>query len=349
MRLGIVGTGSMGASHAKHFAAVPGCRVVAGVDVEAGRAEAFCREHGIARWFTRVEDMLAGEEVDAVSVVTPDRFHAPVAIACLQAGKAVLCEKPLATNYREARRMVAAAKAAGSVNMVNFSYRDWGVLHAVAEEVRKGRLGEIRHVEASYFQSWLAANYWGDWREGGGRWLWRLARSAGSLGVLGDIGVHILDFASYPVGPVREVQCRLQTFKKTPGNRMGGLKLDANDSAVVTVSFAQGALGVVQVSRWATGHQNRLFLKIHGTEGALEFDSERGVDTFRVCAGKAIHRAEWTERKARPVANNYRRFVEAVRKGQPAEPGFARGAEIQRVLDACFRSAETGQAVRVGT
>ncbi len=285
VRLAIIGTGSMANTHAQSFRAIPGCEVVAAVDVDRARVEAFCKTYEIPSAFTRTEDLLAGASLDAVSIVTPDALHGPVSIECLRAGKHVLCEKPLALHYLEAREMVLAARKAKVMHMVNFSYRNWPCIHAVAAHVKRGDIGEVRHVEASYLQSWLSSKVWGDWRTSP-TWLWRLSSEHGSKGVLGDVGVHILDFATYPVGPIHRVFAKLKTFNKAPRNRVGAYRLDANDSAILTAEFENGAIGTIHTTRWSSGHANRLHLKISGTHGAVEIDSERSTTHYRICIGK---------------------------------------------------------------
>lgn len=344
VRLAIIGTGGMANFHVEHFRKVPGCEIVACCDVDLGRAQAFGEKHGISLFFSDAAKLLAGADFDAASIVTTDAYHAPLSILCLKAGKHVLCEKPLALNYPDARRMVAAAKKAGVVNMVNFSYRDWPCIQAAAAAVKRGDIGEIRHVEASYLQAWLPANVWGDWRTNQAL-LWRLSTSHGSKGVLGDVGVHIVDYATFPCGPIKEVFCRLKHFPKAPGNRIGEYKFDANDSAVLNVEFANGALGVIHTSRWVGGHENRLALKIAGTKGTISLDSDVAKDSYRICNGPGLHKCVWREVPCKPVPTNYRRFIDAIRSGKEGEPDFARGAEVQRVLDACFVSNEKKQPV----
>ncbi len=346
VRVAIIGTGGMAHSHVRLFRAVPGCRLVAAVDVDRERARAFAKEHGITRAFGSLDELLNEAEFDAIAIVTPDASHARLTIQCLKAGKHVLCEKPLAIGYPDARRMVAAAKKAGTVNMVNFSYRNWSAIQGVAAIVAAGKLGEIRHVEASYLQSWLSSQVWGDWRTTPA-WLWRLSQKHGSQGVLGDIGVHIFDFATFPAGPLRTVQCRLKTFAKAPGNRVGIYDLDANDSAVASVEFASGAIGTIHTTRWACGHVNRLFLKISGTLGGVEIDSERSTDSYRICSGADLHKAHWREVKVKPTPTNHARFIRSIRTGNPVQPDFMQGAAIQKIVDACFASDSLGVAVRV--
>lgn len=346
VRLAVLGTGGMANHHASEYKKIRACEMVAAADVDRERVETYCETHGIPNAFVGVDDLLAWGEFDAVVIVAPDAYHAPLSIQCLKAGKHVLCEKPLALNHGEARKMVAAARKAGTINMVNFSYRNWPVIHAAAKLVRNGRLGELRHVEASYLQTWLTSKCWGDWKESP-NWLWRLSTKHGSQGTLGDIGVHILDFTTYPAGPISDVFCRLKTFPKAPRNRVGPFHLDANDSVTMNVSFANGAIGTIHTTRWSSGHANRLYLKISGTKGSIEIDSERSTETYRICAGRDLDKLEWKEVKAPKVLSNYQRFIKAVQTGVQEQPDFARGAEIQKILDSCFESDAAGKPVRI--
>ncbi len=330
--------------HAEQFNKIKGCRLVAACDIDPVRAQAFAAKHGIPSVYSDLKELLA--HCDAVSVVTPDAAHMPVSMECLRAGKHVLCEKPLALTAPDARKMRDAAKKAGVVNMVNFSYRDWPCIQAAASLIHRGELGEIRHVEASYLQAWLSSKAWGDWRTTPA-WLWRLSTKHGSKGVLGDVGVHIVDYATFPCGPVAEVFCRLKSFPKAKGNRVGDYVLDANDSAILNIEFANGALGVVHTTRWAGGHNNRLALRISGTKGTLSMDSELSTTTFRLCKGSAMDTSTWKEVECKPVLSNYQRFLAAIHGRPVAEPDFARGAEIQEVLDACFKSDEARQPVKI--
>lgn len=339
VRLAILGTGGMANVHAERFAAIPGCTLVAAADVDLQRAKDFAAKHKIPEASAGVKELLKKADFDAVTIVAPDPFHAPLSIACLKAGKHVLCEKPLAVTYPDARKMVAAAKKAGVINMVNLSYRDWAAIQAVEKVVRSGEIGEVRHIEASYLQAWLASKVWGDWRTTPA-WLWRLSSKHGSKGVLGDVGVHILDFATFPVGPLKSVYCRLKAFPKAKGNRIGEYVLDANDSAVLNVEFANGALGTIHTTRWCGGHANRLFLKIAGTKGTVEIDSDKTTTGYRICSGADLDKAQWREVEAPAVPNNYQRFIKAIQTGKQDQPDFARGAEMQKVLDACYVSDE---------
>jgi predicted dehydrogenase len=346
VRLAIIGTGGMAKRHAECYAAIPGCTLVAAVDVSAERVATFAATHGIANTFDSVDALLAWNQFDAVSIVTPDAFHAAQSIQCLNAGKHVLCEKPLALNHADALKMVTAAQKAGVINMVNLSYRDWPAIQAVQAVIAAGKIGEVRHVEASYLQSWLPSKVWGDWRTTPA-WLWRLSSKHGSRGVLGDVGVHIVDFATFPAGPIRSVYGKLKTFDKAPGNIVGEYTLDANDSAVMTVEFANGALGTIHTTRWSGGHANRLHLKISGTQGSVEIDSERSTTSYKISVGPDLHKAVWKEVVCKPTPNNYARFIKSIRTGVQDQPDFARGAEVQKILDAVIASDAKGRPINV--
>jgi len=347
VRLLILGTGMMGGSHAKAFQAIEGCEVVAAADTDPAVLDAFRRRHSIERGFPDVGAALDWGGFDAVANVTPDAAHMPTTLRLVEAGKHVLCEKPLAVNAADALTMTAAIEGAGLVGMVNFTYRNAAAIQKARELVAAGRIGALRHVEASYLQSWLVGHYWGDWRETRA-FLWRLSEGHGSKGVLGDVGIHILDFASWGAdSDIAGVTCRLANFDKTPGGRIGDYVLDANDSAAMTVEFANGALGVVHASRYATGYANRLALQLFGTEGAIRIDLDRSYTELEICEGPHIHDQGWQKVDCGRVDSNYERFVKAIRQGGTLEPSFRRAAGIQAVLDACFESDRQGRSVRV--
>ena len=346
MRLLILGTGGMANHHAEHFAKIDGVEVVGGVDVSKERADAFCDKHNIKNRFTSLDDAIAWGQFDAATNVTPDKIHHPTTMALLRAGKHVMCEKPLAENHAKALEMTEAAEKAGVINMVNLTYRNVAPLQKARAMVLAGELGTIRHVEASYLQSWLVAKAWGDWRTES-QWLWRLSKKHGSNGVLGDIGIHILDFASYGSGlDIDHVFCRLNTFDKAPGNKIGEYDLDANDSFTMAVDFTNGALGVVHASRWATGHLNELKLRIYGEKGSLEVRHTTDGSSLRGCSGADIETAAWHDIDCPDVETNYQRFAAAVKTGKNQEPSFRHAADIQKVLDLAMVAEEKRQELK---
>jgi predicted dehydrogenase len=348
VRILILGTGGMAKNHAEAFAAISGVSVVAGIDTRAEPLAAFQTAHDIPHGFASVQEAITWGGFDAVTNVTPDAAHYPTTLPFLAAGKHVLCEKPLATNAKDAEQMTAAATKAGVVNMVNLSYRNVPALQQAARMVRDGAIGTIRHFEASYLQSWLTQPAWGHWdREP--QWLWRLSTKHGSKGVLGDVGIHILDFATFIAGmDATQVSCLLQTFDKAPGGQIGDYVLDANDSATMQVRLSNGALGTVAATRFATGHLNDLRLRLYGQTGGLEVTFEKAVSHLRACLGDDIQTGTWHGVDCPAVPTIYQRFVSAIRGESAAEPDFARGAALQHLLDRAVDSAaEDGKLLAV--
>ena len=162
IRLAIIGTGAVAGWHALRYGQIKHCKLVACCDTLPGRAAAFAKNYGIPAAYEDAEKMLAQEQLDAVSVATPDRAHAPAALLAIRHGLHVLCEKPLASNLSSARRMEAAARKKKLLTAVNFSYRNSPATQKAAQLVAHGKLGRILHVEGSYLQSWLIS---GDWRK----------------------------------------------------------------------------------------------------------------------------------------------------------------------------------------
>jgi len=342
VRLVILGTGGMAGNHATAFAAIPGVSLVGGVDTRPEQLAAFGKEHAIPHGFASLQEALAWGEFDAVTNVTPDAAHHATSLPVLAAAKHLLCEKPLATSEADAAEMADAAARAGVVNMVNLSYRNVASLQKAAAMVREGAIGTIRHFEASYLQSWLTQPAWGAW-DTESKWLWRLSTAHGSKGVLGDVGIHILDFATFIAGQAAvEVSCRLATFDKAPGGGTGEYMLDANDSATMQIVLEGGALGTVAATRYASGHLNDLRLRLYGDKGGLEVCWERNVSTLRACLAPNLETATWKEVAAPVPPTIYERFIAAIRGEGVAEPDFARGAALQRLLDRAEQSAGKG-------
>ncbi len=333
MRLLVLGTGTMAKNQVANFLAIDGVEVVGAVDTDRARLDEFADHFNIEKRFSTLDEAIAWGEFDAATNVTPDRIHHATSLALIAAGKHVFCEKPLAENYAHALEMTEAAEGAGVINMVNLTYRNVAPLQRAREMVLAGELGTIRHVEASYLQSWLVSRAWGDWRTES-RWLWRLSTGHGSNGVLGDVGIHILDFAAYGAATdIDHVFARLKTFNKAPGGQIGEYMLDANDSFTMSVDFTNGALGVIHATRWATGHLNELKLRIYGEKGSLEVIHRPDGSDLRGCFGDDIESATWRDIEVPAVLTNYQRFAEAVRTGKQDDPTFRHAANLQKVID----------------
>lgn len=347
IRIAIAGTGGMAQGHARRFQELSGCRVTACCDIQPDRAEQFAKTHGIPKGYTDLDEMLAAESLDAISIVASDRAHAPIALAAIRRGLHVMCEKPLADSLANARRMAQAAREKGVLTAVNFSYRNPAATQKAAQIVRSGRLGRIMHVEGSYLQSWLVSPAWGDWHTTPA-FLWRLSGRHGSLGTLGDIGVHLYDLAHFVVGPFAALSCELKVFDKGI-KRSGEYVFDVNDSLVTTVRFACGALGVLHASRWATGQCNTVGLRVFGDRGAIDLNLDRPPESqLRICHGaKAVVHSQWKDVACPPVPDMYARFIQSIRRGQQGQTSFEEGAMIQSYLHGSLESAQRGRWVKI--
>jgi predicted dehydrogenase len=348
-RLLIIGTGSMAATHAKAFSKIKGIEIVAAVETNAGRLAAFAKEHKIANRFADLDAAIAWGEFDAAANVTPDPVHHPTTMKLIAAGKHVFCEKPLATTYPLAREMADAAEKRRLINMVNLTYRASPAVHQARELATSGALGTVRHFEAAYRQSWLVGKQWGDWRTEE-RWLWRLSTAHGSKGVVGDIGIHIIDFATFAAGSdIVSMAPMVKTFHKAPRDKIGKYKLDANDSFAMTAELKNGALGTIQATRFATGYANELSVALYGDKGAVTIRTDGKKSSLKLCTGADIDTQKWRDVKCPPVPTTYERFAAALASGKNGDPSFGRAADIQRVLDTLLEAGEGAKgAVKVG-
>lgn len=342
MRLLILGTGNMAKAHALAFAEEADIQIVAAVEPNQERLGKFADEHNIPNRFPNIEEAVAWGQFDAAANVTPDAVHYSTTMQLIAAGKDVFCEKPLATDYPRAREMADAADAAGVMNMVNLTYRSSPALQKAREIMLSGEIGALKHFEASYLQSWLVGKHWGDWQTED-RWLWRLSSAHGSKGVLGDVGIHVLDFATYAAASdVTSLNSRIKTFHKAPDDRIGEYTLDANDSVVITTELANGALGPIQATRWATGNLNDIRLSLYCDRGALRVMTDGKFSSLAICAGLDIDTQTWRDVECPPVPTNYQRFAASMRSRVNGDPDFRRGAALQQVLDLSFAANGLG-------
>ena len=190
-------------------------------------------------------------------------------------------------------------------------------------------------------------DYWGDWKSPA--FIWRLSTRHGSSGVLGDLGCHLYDFVTYLCGNIVEIACALRTFPKgVPGNRIGEFVLDANDSFSATVTFENGALGVLHSSRWASGHHNSIRVRIYGDQGGIEIDLDHSPEIYRIVRGERnLKKALWREVVCPPAPTIQERFIRAIRTGKAGSPDFREGLQNQKYLHYSFLSDQRKRAVQV--
>ncbi|WP_139197270.1 Gfo/Idh/MocA family protein [Curtobacterium sp. MCBA15_012] len=379
----MVGHGFMGAAHSQAWRTAPRffdlgvepeMAVVVGRDAE--RAEAARAKYGWQTASTDWRQVVADPEIDVVDVVSPGSSHVEVAIAALEAGKHVLCEKPLANTVEEAEAMTAAATAAaarGVRAMVGFSYRRVPAIALARQLVQDGRLGTVRQVRALYLQDWLA--------DAEGPMTWRLDKALAGSGSLGDIGAHAIDLVEHVTGAqLSTVSGTLETFVHERPLMAEGVGLSGTASSErgqVTVDdaafflgrlvggAADGAIGSFEATRYATGRKNGLTLEVSGSEGAIQFDlesmnelrlyessapaGEQGFRRILVTEPEHEYMAAWWPTGhligyEHTFSHQVADFVRAIVAGTDPSPSFADGLHVQRVLDAVERSAADGSS-----
>lgn len=362
--IGMVGYAFMGAAHSQGWRTAarvfdlplrPAMNAVCGRDAGAVRAAADRLGWGAAE--TDWRTLIARDDVDVVDVCTPGDSHAEIAVAALEAGKHVLCEKPLANTVAEAEAMVAAADAArarGQLAMVGFNYRRTPAMALARRLVAEGRVGTLRHLRATYLQDWLV-----DPQAPLG---WRLRKESAGSGALGDLGAHIVDLAQHLAGEeLAGVSAVTETFVRQRPLPSGGTgEVTVDDAALFTGRFASGALASFETSRVAAGRKNALRIEINGDRGSLSFDLERlnelsfhdhtepadAAGFRRILVTEPEHpylEAWWPPGHVLGYEHTFvhqaRDLVHAVAAGADPEPSFADGLRVQRVLAAVEESA----------
>jgi predicted dehydrogenase len=375
----MVGYGFMGAAHSQGWRVAPrffDLPATPSMDVLVGRhadaVAAAAAKWGWAETATDWRTLLDRDDIDVIDIVTPGDSHAEIAIAALEAGKHVMCEKPLANTVEEAVAMAdAAAKAAakGVYAMVGFTYRRVPAATFARDLVASGRIGEITQVRASYLQDWLV--------DPGVPRSWRLQKELAGSGALGDIGAHAIDLAQFVTGlTLSSVSGTMETIINqrplegersgiggTAGEGTGAVTVD--DVALFTGRFSTGVLGSFEATRFATGRKNALRLEVSGTKGAISFDLEDlnslGFYDATATAGEQGFTKIYVTEPQHPYISAWwpaghmlgyehgfshqaKDFVEAVVAGVQPTPSFADGLQVQRVLAAVESSAGNGSA-----
>jgi predicted dehydrogenase len=368
--VGMVGHAFMGAVHSHAWRTAhrffdlpvtPELAVLGGRDL--ARTKAAAAKFGWASVQTDWRELVNSPDVQIVDVCTPGDTHAEIAIAALEAGKHVLCEKPLANTVEEAEAMTAAAEAAkerGVRSMVAFNYRRVPAVAYARKLIEAGRLGEIRHVRALYLQDWLS--------DENAPMTWRLRKETAGSGALGDLGAHIVDATQYLVGDLLSgVSAITNTFvTKRPdetGEKVDDVTVD--DAAVFIGRFGNGALATYEATRFALGRKNGMSVEINGSLGSLRFEFESMNELWffdgangaeeggfrRVLVTEPTHPyvgAWWPPGHLLGYEHTFTHevvdFVRAIHTGIDPAPSFADGLQVQRVLGAVERSAENGSS-----
>lgn len=326
----------------------------------------FAERWGWKNTTTRWRDLAKNDEIDLVDVSTPNDVHAEQAIAMLEAGKHVACEKPLAGSLSDARAMRDAARKTSARTFVWFNYRRCPAVALAYRLIREGRLGQIYHVRATYLQSWGGPDT---------PLLWRFKKRYAGSGAHGDLNAHIVDMARFLVGfEIAEVHGAVsRTFIKErtiPGTRKKG-KSDVDDCVAFVASFKNGATATFEATRLAAGHLNRNTIEINGSKGSLSFDFEDmnvlnfcdASDGMReggwrriVCTSAGNHpyaAAWWPDAHVIGYEHGFTNMVADMmrylgrRKPEVPLPDFDDAYETQRVLEAALVSAKERQSIKL--
>jgi predicted dehydrogenase len=363
LRVAVVGHAFMGAAHSQAWRTAPRAfdlPVAPAMQVLVGRTAGSTARSaarlGWAEWATDWRAVVERPDVDVVDICTPGDSHAEIAVAALEAGKHVPCEKPLANTLEEAAAMADAAQQAarrGVRAMVGFNYRRVPALALAREWIAQGLLGAIRQVRAAYLQDWLADPEL--------PLSWRLQRERAGSGALGDIGSHAVDLAQFLLGDeLVGVTGLTHTFvhERPLPDGAGRGPVTVDDCAVFAGRFGGGALGTFEATRVATGRKNALRIEVNGSAGSIAVDLE-ALNELQYCdaASDATgfrrvlvtepqhpymgawwppgHTIGWEHAFTHQVAD----FVTAIAAGDDPSPSFADGLQVQRVLAAVEESA----------
>lgn len=340
-------------NHLPGLALCPEVRVTALCDADAATLERARQQTGATVLSTDFEQVVTRDDVHAVIIATPNHTHVPVALAALHAGKHVLCEKPLALNVADARRLADAAEAAGVRHMTAFTYRFVPAMRYLSHLISQGDLGQPYHYRSCRLQDWGTRNLG-----------WRQVKQFAGTGELGDMLSHRIDFAHHLVGPMRRLVANVKTL--TPVR--DGKPNDTDDWVAILAEFKNDATGVLESSKLASGRNESWrsldYVEINGSEATFEFTTGRwdslqhgrrggpGLQTL------SVPREFWTWPGSPRdpgvgdplVSFRYDQafeFVEAIRQQRPCAVTFADGVRSQEVMDAAIVSAALGKWVDI--
>jgi predicted dehydrogenase len=374
--VGMIGYAFMGKSHSNgwrqvpHFfdvAQKPVMKTVCGRNAEAvGEAAATM---GWEKAETDWEKVINDPEIGIIDICTPGNLHEPMAIAALEAGKHVVCEKPLANDLAEAQRITAAARKAGTRTLTAFNYRRVPAVALAKQMIDDGLIGEIYHWRAVYLQDWIMDPEF--------PLVWRLQKEVAGSGPHGDLNAHITDLARYLVGEISEVSGVKKTFiEERPleeGSPDGGLgatgssekgKVIVEDALLFLAKFESGALGSFEATRFAAGRRNFNSFELNGSKGSLVFNLERmnelqyynvddpdGNQGFRTInvgeASQPYMEAWWPAGHIigweHTFTHEFADFLGAIDSGADTQPNFEDATKTQAVLEAAMTATDSGR------
>ena len=373
INIGLVGAGFMGRTHSNAFLQAPRffelpvrlvLKTVCARNQE--RAEAFAGNWGYAGFETDWRKLVESPEIDLIDIASPNDTHAEIAITAAQAGKIVLCEKPLGRNTAESEAMVKAVERAGVRNMVWYNYRRVPAVMLAKQLIDEGRLGRIFHYRTVFLQDWTISS---DLPQGGAG-LWRLDANVAGSGVTGDLLAHNIDTALWLNGAIHEVAAMTETFVKTRQHALTGkpepVRID--DASAFLARFENGSLATFEATRYARGHKALYTLEINGENGSLlwnlhdlhrleffDYQNEgrlRGWRNIHVTDGDHPYMKHWWVPGLQigyehTFIHQAADFFMALEGDAPSTPNFREAMRTDYVTDAVLKAAQERSWVKV--
>lgn len=346
LKIGIIGLGGIAKKHIRELLEAPDAKITAICDIDGQklRTEGDRLQIPEAYRFTDYKALIACPEVEAVEVCTPNYLHIPMAMEVAKAGKALELEKPLSVDYQGVDKLVQAIEEKGIVNMTCFSYRFMPAVRYAKHLIEAGKLGKIIHVDVAYLKS---SAFWA-----GRRLDWRFVKEYAGCGVIGDLGVHLIDMTRYLVGDFQSVYATTEIVVKQRQ------KLDSDEYAPVETEDLAAFLAKLEgnvkanflISRCAIGNSNTIKYEIYGTEGVLQFNLNNPKE-LTLCIGEVDRETDSLHTVKVPkayYAGQEETFIRAALGKQPEDlPTVQQGAMCQKIVDAIVRSAETDTVVKI--
>src|SRR5215467_7218590 len=369
LNIGMIGYGFMGRAHSNAY-----CKVNHFFDLEyrpvlkatcarsADKAKAFAEQWGYESVETDWRKLIARKDIDAIDICVPNNLHAEIAIAAAQAGKMILCEKPLSMNGPEGQKMVEAVEKAKVPNMVWYNYRRVPAVTFAKRLIDEGRLGRIFHYRAKFLQDWTISP---DLPQGGTA-LWRLDVAAAGSGVTGDLLAHCIDTAIWLNGNVKNVTSMTETFIKERKHNLTGKvePVGIDDACAFLCRFENGSLGLFESTRYARGHKALYTFEVNGEKASLKWDLHdlhrleffshsdegilRGWRSVHVTDGDHPYMKQWWVPGLQigyehTFIHQVADFLRSLTDGKAAAPTFREALATEYVTDAVLKSAKTGR------
>jgi predicted dehydrogenase len=375
LNVGMIGYGFMGRAHSNAYHKVPHFfpelqhKPVLKVACarSADKIKAFADQWEYESWETDWRKVVDRKDVDVVDICTPNNTHLEIALAAAAAGKMILCEKPLAMNGAEGKKMVEAVEKAKVPNMVWYNYRRVPAVTLAKQLIDDGKLGKIFHYRAKFLQDWTINPELPQ----GGTGLWRLDVAAAGSGVTGDLLAHCIDSAIWHNGSITEVCAMTETFVKERQHNLTGKKekVGIDDACAFLCRFANGSLATFESTRYARGHKALYTFEINGEHASIAWDLHdlhrlqyfdhrdqsivRGWRSVHISDGDQPYMGKWWVPGLQigyehSFVHQVADFIAGLESGKPASPTFRDAQETQLVVDAVLQSAKDRKWVNVG-